>query len=121
MIRAKADEIEHAIEDAAQTCAQCGAPIRNRVERANGIYCSEDCADVNEPTEPHEPEEGDWITEDYRTWRMFNGHHHDQFTLPEGADWRAALDEQMKRDHYWPNLWLLSDHGNWHLLDMEAE
>jgi hypothetical protein len=121
-IRAKADEIESAIEHEGDICDQCGSRIRNGVQRANGAYCSEECADVNEPTEPQEPEEGDWVTEDYFTWRRYEGSRNDVMVLENGEqDWRVALKQRMDADRFWPNVWCLSDHGNWHLLDREAE
>lgn len=31
-----------------------------------------------------------------------------------GAD--KLIEERMERDQFWPNVWMLSDHGNYHLM-----
>ena len=35
-----------------------------------------------------------------------------------GDDVNAALRTYMDRVQFWPNVWLCSDHGNWHLIDL---
>ena len=59
----------------------------------------------------HEPEEGDWITEDHRTWMEFGGR--ERFHGTE-----IQLRQHMDRQKFWPSVWFLSDHGNLHLLSL---
>jgi len=78
--------------------------------------------DDDEPTddddEPTEPEEGDWVTEDHRTF-VSHGSPRDRFTVPDGYDWETVLTvlrARMDADRFWPNVWFISDHGNAHLI-----
>ena len=63
-----------------------------------------------------EPDEGDWTTEDHRKFYSYG-----KLVLYLPADtgecemW-AAIEARMKKDGFWPNVWLISDHGNSHLM-----
>ena len=37
----------------------------------------------------------------------------------EDDEWKKEVKEQMKRDNFFPNVWFLSDHGNYHPLTLE--
>jgi len=69
-----------------------------------------------EDAEPNEPEEGDWVTEDHTTFREHGGR--GVVHVPGDRDWRAVLRLHMKRERFWPNVWFLSDHGNYHPLSL---
>jgi hypothetical protein len=60
---------------------------------------------VNESDdEPDEPEESDITTEDDEHW------YQDGKLYYTGN--RAGLKKKMDRDQFWPNVWVISDHGN---------
>jgi hypothetical protein len=60
-------------------------------------------------TEP-EPEEDDITTEDRRRWFQSGKLY---FVGDE-----AGLKRKMDADHFWPNVWFISDHGNAHLISV---
>jgi hypothetical protein len=67
----------------------------------------------DEYEEPQEPEEGDLITEDH--------HHFYQdgklvVVVPPEHDWENKVCRYMDEENFWPNVWFLSDHGNYHPL-----
>ena len=72
--------------------------------------------DEDEESEFEEPDEGDWTTEDHRRFYSYG-----KIVLDLPADtgeckmW-AAIEAKMKKDGFWPNVWLISDHGNSHLM-----
>jgi hypothetical protein len=68
-----------------------------------------------EYTPPTEPEEGDWITQDYKTWWMNNS---GGFIVTDPDDWPAQMKEIMEGEQWWPNLWYLGERGDWNLLDV---
>lgn len=76
-----------------------------------------------EEEEPSEPEEGDWVTKDYHefTQHQYPNAHRDRVILNDEDNWREALKAIMEVDQFWPNVWHLSDHGNWLLLSLEEE
>lgn len=83
-----------------------------------GFWSCEDDEDQDSDDEPQEPEEGDWVTEDHITFRVVGERR--TMIVPDGEDWRAALRERMEAEKYFPNAWFISDHGNAHLLDLNA-
>ena len=87
-------------------------------ERAEDDIC-EECGEYEHDCECHqepEPQQGDWITNDYRTFWEHDGK--GRFTVPDSDDdaWLRAVKDRMDRDHFWPTVWFVSDHGNYHLL-----
>jgi hypothetical protein len=76
--------------------------------------------DVERDPEATEPEEGDWITEDHKTFYSYG---RVILTLTgeetEREMW-AAIYRTMGADSFWPNVWFHSDHGNDHLM-VESE
>jgi hypothetical protein len=64
---------------------------------------------------PTEPEEGDWITNDYRQWWEYNGR---KTVVTDPDDWPAQMKEVMERGAWWPNLWYVSERGDQNLLDI---
>lgn len=106
-------------------CPECGTEFKENdgFETADDeVCCSEDCAVRHEIAEglrePAEPEEGDLTTENHR---VFWSRGKVAFAVGEDEDWRQAAREWMDREQFWPNVWLISDHGNAHLLSMSEE
>jgi hypothetical protein len=86
-----------------------------------------------EDDEPDEPEESDLMTEDYRKWYqdgllVLEQDNDTRWTYRRnrtsawlflgnvGENHETAVREYCNRTQFWPNVWRLSDHGNWHLL-----
>jgi len=65
--------------------------------------------------EPEEPCTGDWVTEDFRTFWQHDYPRQCRLEV-EGDDWAVELYERMQLDSFWPDVWSLSDHGNYCLL-----
>ncbi len=68
-----------------------------------------------EGEEEGEPEEGDYVTVDHRSFRVGSR----TLVLPDGlstGEMWAALDADMAGEGFWPGVWFLSDHGNYHLM-----
>jgi hypothetical protein len=65
------------------------------------------------------PQDDDWITSDYRTFRLagFPGR---SFTLGENEDWRTALLARMAIEDFYPNVWYAEERGGFTLLSTEA-
>jgi hypothetical protein len=62
------------------------------------------------------PEEGDYVTVDHVHWRE---HGTDKLLLVTSVqncedEVRAHMDAQQ----FWPNAWFVSDHGNWHRVEL---
>jgi len=70
-----------------------------------------------------EPQEGDWGTEDHERFYEVGGTGRVVCEVPAGANteemW-AALEEEMARQSFYPDVWFLSDHGNYHLMTKGA-
>ncbi len=72
-----------------------------------------------EPDEPEEPVDGDLWTEDHHKLWEFGMHRpKPAVVVPEGEDWEPRVANYMDEQKFWPNVWHVSDHGNWLLLDM---
>lgn len=111
-----ADGTEHSWCDASRMrCSACGfTGTASRFEY--DPYAPE--------PDPTEREEGDWVTEDYRTFTQFPTSPNawrDRVTVGEGEDWRVVLKARMDQSQFWPNVWSLSDHGNLCLLSLTEE
>lgn len=63
---------------------------------------------------PTEPEEGDYTTDDFRTFYV-NGK--PVVTVPDDVRWQDAVAAHMNQEQYFPNVWRVSDHGNCELAD----
>jgi hypothetical protein len=61
------------------------------------------------------PEEGDYTTDDKRTFYQYG-----KLVVEAGdeQDWRDIVGEHMDAHQFWPNVWFISDHGNAHLLSL---
>lgn len=64
----------------------------------------------DEPDEPDEPDEDDITTGDHHRWYQSGKLY---FTGDE-----AGLRAKMEQDHFFPNAWFISDHGNAHLIEV---
>jgi hypothetical protein len=72
--------------------------------------------------EPEEPVEGDLTTEDHvRFWQHQYGHRVPVVIVPGEDDWRPHVKAWMDKEHYWPNVWWVSDHWNWNRVSLEDE
>lgn len=79
-----------------------------------------DPSDDDHDHEPAEFEEGDLVTEDYIHFNEVGGTNNPVLILfDEETDWKAAVKEYMDEQKFWPNVWQLSDHGNYCLLSLE--
>ena len=106
-------------------CPECGTEFNedDGFEAADDeMRCSEDCCVRYEVSrglrDPSEPEEGDLTTEDHR---VFYSGGKKAFAVGEDEDWRQAAREWMDREQFWPNVWLISDHGNAILMSVSEE
>jgi len=89
--------------------------------------CGEQCEDVSlttggerAETERRGPEEDDYTTSDYVHWYQSGKL---VVTVGEGGRWQDVVGDHASEEGYWPNMWVVSDHGNSHLLtldDLEA-
>lgn len=70
--------------------------------------------DINEPTP------GDYITDDYKKFYQ-NGRLVIDLTDEQSQSWKQHVKDHMKRERYYPSVFLISDHGNNHLLSLEEE
>ena len=77
--------------------------------------------DVDPEAEPEEPEEGDLVTEDNQHFYQDG-----KMVLDVGPDastqtvWRE-LNRHMDKEKFYPNVWWISDHGNWHRMKSPIE
>lgn len=72
------------------------------------------CEDDDET--PTEPDEGDWVTQDYKTWSCF-GQPNSTITL-NPDNWGDELHLQMYNDSFFPNAWYQGERGDWNLLNI---
>lgn len=75
-------------------------------------------APIDQEPEYEEPDEGDWITSDHRNFYSYGKRvlEVDDDTATDHKRLWAAIDATMKRQNFYPNVWFISDHGNWHLM-----
>lgn len=66
--------------------------------------------------EDQEPAEDDYVTEDHRRFYQYGKL---AVTVPQDDDWRSHVKAHMDRERFWPGVYLISDHGNAHPLDVE--
>jgi hypothetical protein len=89
--------------------------------------CQED--DENERQDDEEiidePCEGDLVTEDHLRFYTVGGSYrwplslaHPDVTVEEDEDCQEVVKAYMDKQSFWPNVWFVSDHGNWHLLTL---
>lgn len=69
--------------------------------------------------EPTEPDQGDWITEDYITFREYEGR--GVIRIPLGGPWQYAVRDRMDREKFWPNVWLAEERGGYMLITRELD
>jgi hypothetical protein len=112
--------VEH-VPETEEDCPECGDSIRPHqiggaiVPMCRGCgYCPDTDEDEDELTEP---QDDDWVTQDYKTWQM-HGSGSGRMTVTDPDDWPAQMTEMMDREGYYPNLWYLGERGDWNLLDV---
>lgn len=66
-----------------------------------------------------EPEEGDYFTEDHIHFYQYEKLVVE--VLNEEDDWRPYIKTHMEEQKFWPNVWFVSDHGNFRLLSPVEE
>lgn len=82
-----------------------------------------ECGDDPDDDEPLEPSEGDYILSPTgylggkTAVSQCAGKHLGNFA--EESEARAFIREHMDREQFWPNVWTLSDHGNYHLTTLD--
>lgn len=77
----------------------------------------EDTEDESEDDTPSEPEEGDYTSSDYKNWYQYNKR---VLVTPEGGeDYKVIIKNHMERNNFYPNVWIISDHGNAHLITLQ--
>lgn len=68
--------------------------------------------------EPCEPEDGDLITEDHKTFReVGSSKRNPALVVGEDEEMSESLRLYMIRENWYPTVWFLSDHGNYQILD----
>lgn len=60
-----------------------------------------------------EPEEGDYFTEDHGRFYQYGKV---VVEVDKDDDWRPAVRKHMEQEKFYPNVWFVSDHGNYHLM-----
>lgn len=101
-------------------CPDCGEEIPKDI--SPGEECS-NCGHVFWPEEGSEPEEGDYLTEDHIRFYQY-GKLVVEVPLDKERsykDWRSFVKAHMDKGKFWPNVWFISDHGNYLLLSLEEE
>lgn len=95
-------------------CPNCWEKVPDNVNHDG--FCCHGC--YIKRVNANGPEDGDWVTADYREFRahegkavcnVFPGHH-----------WLIQIQERMNQDGYWPNVWYIGERGDWNLLDLET-
>lgn len=81
----------------------------------------------HEDAEPTEPEEGDYVItyasrigSGYSTIVAIHGERRTLGIAPD-EDVDVAIREDMIEHEFFPNVWQLSDHGNYHLTSVTGE
>jgi hypothetical protein len=74
---------------------------------------------IDDFRERDEPAEDDITTPDYQRW--YQGGKRILFLGPNEDDWRASIRAWMTKENWFPDVWVISDHGNAHRLSMEDE
>jgi hypothetical protein len=97
-------------------------------ERTDGIVHSEfyetsealeaAWAEIAQAHEEPDEEGGDYTTNDHVRFFQFRKR---VVTVEGDADWRDAVKAHMDANQFWPNVWLISDHGNSTQLTLEAK
>lgn len=69
--------------------------------------------------EPTEPDEGDYVISDARGGGEAVSQHGWKYldTFPDRDSAEAFIREHANTGQFWPSVWVLSDHGNWHLVE----
>lgn len=75
--------------------------------------------------DPDEPQEGDFVTEDFVYWHeqgtgkllLVTADPKDPFSAAD--NWSELLRMHMKSERFYPAVWSISDHGNAHPIDLD--
>jgi hypothetical protein len=87
----------------------------------SGLFRTEEDAE-DEGDEEHEPTEGDYTMTptgplgSLISVGQVEGKHLGTFATDDGA--RQFIRDRMEREQFWPNVWNVSDHGNWDLTEV---
>lgn len=68
-----------------------------------------------------EPAEGDWVTSDHINFYEQGGTGKLLFSVDPDEDMEAAIEREMQRQGYFPDVWWISDHGNPHRIDLTGK
>lgn len=97
----------------ANRCTQCDKDLPP--DNQFGFECSNKCS--ADALEKNGPEDEDWVTDDYETFREHNGSN----TLETTPDtWMADLSARMDEEDFFPNVWYQGERGDWNVLSMET-
>jgi hypothetical protein len=95
-------------------------------EELPGDACREQ--DDDDDASLDEPCEGDLVTEDHLKFFTIGGSYRwplklqrPDVTVAEDEDWQDVVRAFMDKQQFWPNVWFVSDHGNWHVLTLGDE
>jgi hypothetical protein len=99
-----------------------GATQEEAEEDCRNIY-GDDEEEEEDDDEPTEPEEGDYVTSDYRTFYQYGKpvvviSPEDFDKNPDG--WTTAVKAHMEASQFWPNVWLQGERGGYDLLSLET-
>jgi len=88
-----------------------------------GVWPIEDDEPEDDDDEPQEPEDGDYIIEDCgrlgsRCCATIKGQNY-RVEADTREEVEAMIKVQMKNDKFYPNVWALSDHGNYELTTLD--
>jgi hypothetical protein len=88
------------------------------------------CRDQDEDDDaiPGGPCDGDLVTEDHVRFFTIGGRYRwplklqcPDVTVAEDEDWQDVVGAYLAKQQFWPNVWFVSDHGNWHVLSLRDE
>jgi uncharacterized protein YciU (UPF0263 family) len=82
----------------------------------------DDYVQIEADDPPTEPDEEDLVTPDHRRFfRLGFEHRGPAVVVAEEDDWRREVKRYMLAEGWYPNVWFISDHGNYHLLSLNGE
>jgi hypothetical protein len=75
-----------------------------------------------EGEEETEPTEGDYIISDSRGETIITKceDYHYRKVIKEYSEAYDIIKNEMEREKFWPNVWTLSDHGNYNLISLDS-
>jgi hypothetical protein len=99
------------------TCPHCGEGLP--VE--HGTHCP-DCEQLLNDEEMEEPQEGDYIILNNRGKTIITkcGEFHYYKVIKETSEAYSIIKNEMEREKFWSSIWILSDHGNYALINLDS-